>query len=241
MPLLSSLNLSSRLLVPDRLVAPVIVTSGLQLHLDASYSPSYPGSGIIWTDLSGNARNGTLQNGVTFNSVNRGTLGFDGVNDYVSADSTLNPSYITIAAWVKVGPGAGGFVITKGFDGDVPYSLCVDIESGIGGMAFYTSSIGWFTTGMVTDIRGDNQWHYVAGMFDGTTLSCYVDAVLDSSSIAASGLTLPPSTLTVDIGAYRNDSVYTTGSIAAVHIYNRAISGAELLSNFNSTKARFGL
>lgn len=237
MPLLSSLNLSPRLLVPDRLVAPVIVTSGLQLHFDASYSPSYPGSGDVWTDLSGNARNGTLQNGVKFNTVNRGTLVFDGVNDYVSADSTLNPSYITIAAWVKIGSETSGYIVNKGFEGVVPYSLSVG--GGIEGMAFFDA--GWFQSSITTDIRGDNQWHYVAGTFDGTTLSYYIDAVLNASSSAASGLTLPSNTLTADIGAYQNDSAYITGSIAAVHIYNRAISGAELLSNFNSTKGRFGL
>ena len=244
MPLLSSLNLSSRLLVPDRLVAPVIVTSGLQLHFDASYSPSYPGSGDVWTDLSGNARNGTLQGDIKFNTANRGTLDFDGVNDYVSvdSDSALNPSYITIAAWVKLGPSGSGFVITKGYDGsDLPYSLCLDNESGIGGMGFYTSSIGWINTLMATDIQGDNQWHYVAGMFDGTTLSYYRDGVLEASTSAASGLTLPSTTLPLDIGRYEANYAYMTGSIAAVHIYNRAISGAEILSNFNSTKGRFGL
>jgi hypothetical protein len=44
---------------------------------------SYPGTGTTWTDLSGNGNNGTLVNGVGYNSGNGGSLTFDGVNDNV--------------------------------------------------------------------------------------------------------------------------------------------------------------
>ncbi len=37
-----------------------IITSGLVLNLDASNAASYPGSGTVWTDLSGLNNNGTL-------------------------------------------------------------------------------------------------------------------------------------------------------------------------------------
>ena len=40
-----------------------IVRDGLVLHLDAANKKSYPGSGTVWSDLSGNDRNGTLLNG----------------------------------------------------------------------------------------------------------------------------------------------------------------------------------
>jgi hypothetical protein len=61
-----------------------IVQSGLVLNLDAGVSASYPGSGTNWTDLSGNGNNGTLVNGVGYNSANNGSFVFDGVNDYGS-------------------------------------------------------------------------------------------------------------------------------------------------------------
>ena len=68
-----------------------IVTDGLVLCLDAANPKSYPGSGTTWTDLSGNGNNGTLVNGVGYNSDNGGSLSFDGVNDYVSKSSWVNP------------------------------------------------------------------------------------------------------------------------------------------------------
>jgi hypothetical protein len=58
-----------------------IVTNGLVLLLDAGNPASYPGSGTTWFDLSGNGNNGTLVNGVGYNSDNGGSLVFDGVDD----------------------------------------------------------------------------------------------------------------------------------------------------------------
>jgi hypothetical protein len=62
-------------------VAPNIVTDGLVLYLDAANTKSYPGSGTTWFDIV-NLANGTLTNGPTFNTVNLGSIVFDGVNDY---------------------------------------------------------------------------------------------------------------------------------------------------------------
>jgi hypothetical protein len=67
--------------------SPSIITQNLVLCLDAANSKSYPGSGTTWTDLSGNGNNGTLANGVGYNSGNGGSLVFDGVDDYVSLTS----------------------------------------------------------------------------------------------------------------------------------------------------------
>ena len=68
---------------------PRIVTDGLIACLDAANTKSYPGSGTVWTDISGNGRNGPLINGPTFNSSNRGSIQFDGTNDYINFGNTL--------------------------------------------------------------------------------------------------------------------------------------------------------
>ena len=67
---------------------PKIVTDGLVLCLDAADQNSYPGSGNTWYDLSGNGNNGTLVNGVGYNSGNLGSLVFGGVDDYVNCENT---------------------------------------------------------------------------------------------------------------------------------------------------------
>ena len=58
-----------------------IISSGSILYLDALNPASYPGSGNIWYDISGQNAHGTLINGTTWNS--EGYFSFDGINDGV--------------------------------------------------------------------------------------------------------------------------------------------------------------
>ena len=67
-----------------------IVTDGLVLCVDPANKESYPGSGTTVTDLIGNDHNGTLENGTGFNSSNFGIFTFDGANDYIELDTSLN-------------------------------------------------------------------------------------------------------------------------------------------------------
>ena len=85
--------------------SPKIVTNGLVLCLDAANRKSYPGSGNIWRDLSGNGNNGTLTNGPTFSSANGGSIVFDGTDDIVLVNnsSSISPSSaITVSAFFKI-------------------------------------------------------------------------------------------------------------------------------------------
>ena len=70
---------------------PKIVTNGLVLALDAADRNSYPGTGTIWRDLSGNNNNCSLVNEPTYSSAKGGgSIDLDGVNDYISVPKTLN-------------------------------------------------------------------------------------------------------------------------------------------------------
>ena len=57
------------------------------VFVDPANARSYPGTGTTLTDLEG-SNNGTLTNGPTFSSNNRGVFTLDGTNDYIRvADS----------------------------------------------------------------------------------------------------------------------------------------------------------
>ena len=66
---------------------PKLVTKGLALALDTASPKSYPGSGDVLFDLSGNL-NGELYGSPSFTSNNHGTFDFDGSNDYVNTNKT---------------------------------------------------------------------------------------------------------------------------------------------------------
>ena len=83
---------------------PNIVEDGLVLALDAANKKSYPGSGTVWSDLSGNSNDGTLTNGPTFSSNNSGIFSFDGANDIVVGPATVNSlssTTMTISIWTN--------------------------------------------------------------------------------------------------------------------------------------------
>ena len=69
---------------------PNIVTDGLVLNLDAGFVGSYPTTGTTTYDLSGYSNNGTLINGVTFNTSGGGCFRLDGVDDRIDVPKTLN-------------------------------------------------------------------------------------------------------------------------------------------------------
>jgi hypothetical protein len=68
---------------------PNIINENLILYLDASNPSSYPGTGTVWYDLSGNENNFNL-NGPTHNLS--GYFDFDGNNDFAKTVSTLDLS-----------------------------------------------------------------------------------------------------------------------------------------------------
>ena len=82
-------------------VSKPIITNGLVLALDAANKKSYPGSGTVWSDLSGNANTGTLTNGPTFDSSNNGSIDFDGTDDFVEC-SKISSTNFTNSVWMKV-------------------------------------------------------------------------------------------------------------------------------------------
>ena len=71
---------------------PDIIEDGLVFCLDAANINSYPKTGTTTSDLAG-ANDGTLTNGPTFDSDNRGGIVFDGSNDYVT--NTNRPNFIS--------------------------------------------------------------------------------------------------------------------------------------------------
>jgi uncharacterized delta-60 repeat protein len=82
--------------------SPSIVTDGLLLYLDAANAKSYPGSGAVFNDLSGNNQTGTLQNGPTFNNSKLGSLLCDGTDDFISFPTTYalsNSTGWSLSCW----------------------------------------------------------------------------------------------------------------------------------------------
>ena len=224
-----------------------IVTNGLVLHLDAANIRSYPGSGTAWTDLSGRENNGTLTNGPTFNVNNGGSLVFDGTNDYVEA-TQIEPSNFTLSCWFKAtgapsnNDSSGGVLIVsspqRGIDYGMFYSWVNQRVVSI------VESLGAASTATADNSVLQNNIYNAVSVFDGSTVSIYINGALSAQDPRVVTITYPTSdNRNCQIGRW-GDSIYPryfNGNIYTASIYNRALSAAEIQQNFNAHRGRFGI
>ena len=225
--------------------SPAIVTDGLVLCLDAANKRSYPQTGSVWSDLSGNGYTGTLQNAPQFYNYNRGYFTFNGADESTYFGDILDMGYqsMTICAFVKTSSG-GGVIVGKhslrlntgrwylSFTSDGKVRNIIDV--GTGGLALDS----------ITDIRNTG-WRMITGVWDRSVgRKVYIDDKLESSNSQNSSATNMQNSdpFRVGSGSSSNGSThgaYFNGDIANVSVYNRALTADEVRRNYEATVGRY--
>lgn len=215
---------------------------GPVLNLDAGNTASYPGTGTLWTDLSGNNNNGTLVGGPTFDSANGGSIVFDGTDDYINCGnaSNLQITVGTISTWVKTTtPGSGyrGIIVKQ-------FSWGLFVQDGV----LITFDWGNVNANRSTGINiSDGTWKNITMTFTETVGTPSNNAIvyLNGNPVLTTTIKYVNNTINVELGRGGSSSVGASqllnGSISQALIYNRALSSTEVLANYNATKGRFGL
>lgn len=215
-----------------------IVTSGLVLCVDAGNPRSYPGSGTQWNDATSSGFNFTLTNGPVYSSSNLGSFTFDGVNDFASAsdNTALNTQTPTVEVWVKTNATTqNGFWFEKG-SVNTQYALFQE-----GGSITWrlTTNVGSLTATTASFMSTSN-WAQVVGTYTSGDRRIYVNGVQVASDALA--YTIPTNSSGMFIGAYGTGTGYFyNGALSICRVYNRALSAAEVLQNFNATRGRYGI
>jgi len=216
--------------------APVggIVTDGLVLHLDAGDSASYPGSGTTWTDLSGNGNDGTLVNGVGYDSANGGSLTFDGNDDYATTSSSLIFSAnatISVSCWFRTN------LLTL----DNLYFRRILNFTNNCGILLNATSVGWYAGGanLVAPVNiSTNTWYKVDYVYTGTQHQIYLNGNLKNANTSSNAAI----NSILWIGRfYDSNDGKLNGNIAQIAIYNKALTPSEVTQNFDALKGRYGL
>lgn len=218
---------------------PNLIESGLVLNLDAANLKSYPGSGTTWADLSGLGNNGTLTGGPTYIASNNVIL-FDGTNDYVSGANTASTDLtvdMTIEVWFKLNVTAGDWVRTfgKGDSTNRTYGLWYNVAAG---SFLYQRYGGGYPGAFYTSTVNIGQWYHMVGTSSGSSHVLYLNGISVATSTAATPVL--SSTEGYRIGA-ATFHTFHNGPIAAVRLYNRGLTNAEVLQNFNALRGRFGI
>ena len=207
-------------------------------------------------DISGNNLHGTIVGGVTLTADHKGRADsaylFNGTNGAIHlTDGTTNYSYsvlglpveaISITAWVKVlgfSSYAGIFTfIQDNYSYEYGVGLFLDGSASAHKFNFAIAGGGEGLTFMPTSqALATNQWYFVTGTYDGTTMKLYVDGTLSATSNEQSGnIAYSPSR--GRIGKYEDDNEdhYFNGAINDLRIYNRALTSEEVMSLYFMTK-----
>jgi len=233
-----------------------IVRSGLILHLDASIFNTVT-YGTTWFDISGNGNNGTMVNGPTYNSGNGGGIILDGVNDYINRTRPSEINFagtFTFEVWMKfnagdsIGGGAHIIGSSNRSDGLIRsgngFNTHLTID-GSNNLKVFTFNGGGGDTDYDTGFNISIGEICQVGMIhnSGTNKAGVKNGVI--STFQSRWSTQNPSYLI--IGGQHDESGFFTRmnypniTIYSVRIYNRALSAAEILHNYNVTKGRFGL
>ena len=230
--------------------SPRVVTDGLVLCLDAASKESYSGSGTVWRDLAG-SNNGTLTNGPTFSSANGGIIEFDGSDDYFTTSTTPNellgnPNF-TISMWVKRLSNEETNTGIWGFGGDITnqginswwYDNANEITIDTWGQATFTTGVTYPLNEWVFVT-----WQKIAGPM--TRANCILWRNL--VSYTGNQLTIlraenvAPNVNNLGFSFARISPTYSAPvnfAISNIVIYNRILTPAEILQNYNAIKSRF--
>jgi Concanavalin A-like lectin/glucanases superfamily len=216
---------------------PDIIEDGLVLCLDAGNRDSYPGSGTVWRDLAG-SNNGTLVNGPTFNNANGGSIVFDGSNDFINMGSTPFLQEFTVNIWFRI-------FVNKNFN--AVFNIGGDGSENIEVLFFSTGlmhtpinfSDGRQSTDFANYISATNTWYHLSYSYKSNEgRRVYRNGRLFGLDNVIGKIILQPSNFFY-LGSDPGPGRHLNGEIASTILYNRALTPAEILQNYNATKSRF--
>ncbi len=185
---------------------------------------------ILWSDGNGN-----LETEYSFDRTTYITFGyaprvtfersiyFDGKDDYIDMDNTLNlnPSGFTISAWVKRdAPNYGTVSIVS--KRDDPFTHGYDLRILNNNRIEIIWKNGSDQSLISNSAIPNDEWHHVAAIYNGTEVSIYIDGVFDKAEVKTSPVTTNDS---FHIGAAGKDkpNQYFKGNIDEVRIWDIAL------------------
>lgn len=212
-----------------------LVTENLLLHYNTFNTSSYNGSGATITDISGNSRNGTIAGSPTWTGNY-----FTFVDDYITTPNlgsviTSANQIHSVELWVY--PTASGVLIqyNNSTSPNTGYhASSIEIVGGNLEVGFWDGS-GLSSTGNIGAVSF-NQWHQIVLTYNGSVCKGYIDGVFKGSVNTGWSTPLP---FYMNFGyadtTSHGDGTNFDGRFGIMRVYNKALTDAEVLSNYNST------
>jgi hypothetical protein len=235
----------------NRSVGSIESSSNLKLHLDASNSSSYTGSGTTWSDLTSNNNHATLINSPNYLSTNGGIFEFDGSADYAtiphSTDIELSNNGFTAEAWVYHTDSNTNIILDKGDNGSRVRGYNLQISGNNLDLRIHANNLTTATIKILgTTALNVNAWNHVAftlnNLSSSATAITYINGIKDGED-------------TDNMGSYLNnagnDNLFIAsqsgysqvdkfdGKIAQIRLYNKALTANEINTNYRATQGNY--
>ena len=98
-----------------------------------------------------------------------------------------------------------------------------------------------YTTAENTGLTGIGTWVNITGTYDENYRKIYINGNLITSAADNRKLATASGNFTLGAENYTQTNYPLTGKIPITLVYNRALTAAEVLQNYNALKDRFGL
>ena len=216
-----------------------VVTENLLLHYNTFNTASYNGSGVTITDISGNSRNGTITG-----SPNWTSNYFTFTDDYIttpnlSSKITSANEVHSVELWVY--PTDNGVLVqynnstspNTGYHASSIEIVGGNLEVGL----WNGSAVG--STGNIGAVSF-NQWHQIVLTYNGSVCKGYIDGIYKGSVNVSWDSPMNQSfPFYMNFGfadfTSQGDGTNFDGRFGIMRVYNKALTDAEVLSNYNST------
>ena len=210
-----------------------------------------------WVDRSGNSNSGTLVNGTNTGVTNyrdgqvimpvaNSYLDFDGSDDYVNlphSELWQNISQISYDLWFKpdvVNVRQGLISSHAQVSGANNDAIEIEIQSNGTSFVGFRSANGTFYSATYGTSLSANTWYNLTGVLSSSDIKYYLNGQLVVTQSNWPGVNVANSaSQTLMLARYA--TYYFNGKIGSFRAYNKALTAAEVLSNYNTVKPRFGL
>lgn len=222
------------------------VSNGLVFSVDPSNWYTYPKYGTPVYDLKQNAT-GIMGGNIVYDSlIAGGVFRLDGSADYVDFGKTPNnfpTGDISVFVWIRPTTLVNGWNIflTKWFTDYVGNGGFSDFHYGLYpiGASLYQNVFTTTQSNLFGSIAlSNNTWYQLGFTISGGNMQMYLNGQTDGALRTNSRTNYTQSHLW--LGDARTNAGGFIGNIGSTLIYNRGITGDEVLQNFNATKHKYG-
>lgn len=215
------------------------------LFFDLYAKSSYAVSGNKLNDLSGYNVHGAMVGGATFDSQAKGSLRFDGVDDWIDGvvqpNTKNSPNEFTVMGVIKPDE-QNSFIVVPDSNGQ-DQSIYFNSTSGrLSINVAEAQNLNRRTRSTSANAIAEGDWTHWAISVNDKNIKMYINGELNAEYNETINIADWSGNWTIGRrGGSYTDQYYYKGLMGMLGVYGRALSSSEVKSNFESSRFRYGL